>query len=201
MLMFNINEPGVVSFMYKVTNYVRTQCGCFRHKFNSCVQGFETPRKRLWNTRFVWFSCNIILYMNIQNILSVGVFLFFKFYVWIKTSQQHMKTDIYPELALNTEVGFFHILTAGPPRYPLHVDHHWIISYWIHRPEDHQLHLAKILAQKNHDYSCCFVSFIFWFPSGAGCGWGGICQLPGLLRHSKSAWFGQEFISPLVRFH
>ena len=25
-------------FMYKVTNYVRTQCGCFRHKFNSCVQ-------------------------------------------------------------------------------------------------------------------------------------------------------------------
>ena len=47
MLIFNINEPGVVSFMYKVTNYVRTQCGCFRHKFNSCVQGFETPRKRL----------------------------------------------------------------------------------------------------------------------------------------------------------
>ena len=94
MLIFNINEPGVVSFMYKVTNYVRTQCGCFRHKFNSCVQGFETPRKRLWNTRFVWFSCNIILYMNIQNILSVGVFLFFKFYVWINATQQHMKTDI-----------------------------------------------------------------------------------------------------------
>ena len=81
------------------------------------IVGFETPRKRLWHTRFLWFSLNIVLYINIQNILSVGVFLFFKFYVWIKTSQQHMKTDIYPELALNTEVGFFHILTAGPPRY------------------------------------------------------------------------------------
>ena len=41
------------------------------------IVGFETPRKRLWNTRFVWFSCNIKLYINIQNILSVwGVFIF-----------------------------------------------------------------------------------------------------------------------------
>ena len=52
------------------------QCGCvFDTNATGCVEN------SCENTRFVWFSLYIVLHINIQNILSVWVFLFFKFYV------------------------------------------------------------------------------------------------------------------------
>ena len=45
-----------------------------------------------------------------------GAFLFFKFYVWINATQQHMKTDIsWTHVKHGSLIS--HILTAGPPLY------------------------------------------------------------------------------------
>ena len=117
-----LTNPTVCFFSFALldvqSDYARTQCGCFRHKFNICVQNdcgvWDASKTVVKHTIFVVFTKYIEVSYYTQNILSVCFFLVF--YVWIKASARHMQ-EYNPKFAINTEVWFSNILTAAPSLY------------------------------------------------------------------------------------